>query len=155
MERFDVDENGVPLRASRICAACSGCRPTKYSPSTEQVVRAARAYFTSERWGENARRLAWLILSTYVVRNADCHTKNIALMYTGAGDVEFTPAYDMVTTQAYPLYANPPALSIDGRRTWAPGNTCSRFFATPEHSRQGVREHGRGLCDSGRHRQRS
>ena len=132
VERFDVDENGVPLRGVEDLCGLLGLPPNeKYSPSTEQVVKAARAYFTSERWGENARRLAWLILSTYVVRNADCHAKNIALMYTSAGDVEFTPAYDMVTTQAYPLYAkNPPALSIDGRRTWAPGNTLRRFFAT-------------------------
>lgn len=132
VERFDVDENGVPVRGVEDLCGLLGLPPNeKYSPSTEQVVRAARAYFTSERWSENARRLAWLILSTYVVRNADCHAKNIALTYTDARDVEFTPAYDMVTTQAYPLYAkNPPALTIDGRRTWAPGNTLSRFFAT-------------------------
>ena len=132
VERFDVDENGVPVRGVEDLCGLLGLPPNeKYSPSTEQVVKAARAYFASDRWSENARRLAWLILSTYVVRNADCHAKNIALMYTDAGDVEFTPAYDMVTTQAYPLYAtHPPALTIDGRRTWAPGNTLSRFFAT-------------------------
>ena len=132
VERFDVDENGVPVRGVEDLCGLLGLPPNeKYSPSTEQVVKAARAYFRSERWSENARRLAWLILSTYVVRNADCHAKNIALMYTDAGDVEFTPVYDMVTTQAYPLYAkNPPALTIDGRRTWAPGKTLSRFFAT-------------------------
>lgn len=132
VERFDVDENGVPVCGVEDLCGLLGLPPNeKYAPSTEQVVKAARAYFTSARWGENARRLAWLILSTYVVRNADCHAKNIALLYTDAGDVAFAPAYDMVTTQAYPLYAkNPPALTIDGRRTWAPGNALSRFFAT-------------------------
>ncbi len=132
VERFDVDQTGVPVRGVEDLCGLLGLPPNeKYSPSTEQVVKAARAYFTSDRWGENARRLAWLILATYVVRNADCHSKNIALMYTDAGDVEFTPAYDMVTTQAYPLYAkNPPALTIDGRRTWTPGSTLSRFFGT-------------------------
>jgi len=132
VERFDVDENGVPFRGVEDLCGLLGLPPhEKYAPSTEQVVRAARAYFTSERWSESVRRLAWLILSTYVVRNADGHSKNIALMYTNAGDVELTPAYDMVTTQAYPDYAkNLPALTIDGRRTWAPGNTLSRFFAT-------------------------
>ena len=132
VERFDVDANGVPVRGVEDLCGLLGLPPhEKYAPSTEQVVRAARAYFTGDRWSESARRLAWLILSTYVVRNADCHSKNIALMYTNAADVELTPAYDMVTTQAYPEYAkNPPALTIDGRRTWAPGNTLSRFFAT-------------------------
>jgi serine/threonine-protein kinase HipA len=132
VERFDVDQSGVPVRGVEDLCGLLGLPPNeKYSPSTEQVVKAARAYFTSDRWSENARRLAWLILATYVVRNADCHAKNIALMYTAASDVEFAPAYDMVTTQAYPLYAkNPPALTIDGRRTWTPGSTLSRFFGT-------------------------
>ena len=55
--------------------------------------------------------------------------KNFIKVYTDAGNVNFTPVYDMVTTQAYSRYAdNPPALTIDGRRTWAPGNTLSRFY---------------------------
>jgi len=151
VERFDVDQNGVPVRGVEDLCGLLGLPPNeKYSPSTEQVVKAARAYFTSERWTEHARRLAWLLLATYVVRNADCHAKNIALMYTDADDVEFTPAYDMVTTQAYPLYAkNPPALTIDGRRTWAPGSTLSRFFATrlniPAKEYSGMVE---ALCDA-------
>jgi len=64
-----------------------------------------------------------------VVRNADCHAKNIALYYTSLADVAYTPAYDIVSTQAYPRYAsNPPGLSIDGRKTWAPGKSLERFF---------------------------
>ena len=151
VERFDVDQNGMPVRGVEDLCGLLGLPPNeKYSPSTEQVVKAARAYFTSDRWSENARRLAWLILATYVVRNADCHAKNIALMYTDASNVEFTPAYDMVTTQAYPLYAkNPPALTIDGRRTWAPGGTLSRLFGTRLNIP--AKEYGRmveALCDA-------
>jgi len=132
VERFDVDENGIPVRGVEDMCGLLGLPPNeKYSATTELVVKAARSYFESERWVVQSRRLAWLLLSTYVVRNADCHTKNIALTYTDAKDVEFSPAYDMVTTQAYPRYAkNPPALSIDGRKTWAPGNTLSRLFST-------------------------
>lgn len=64
-----------------------------------------------------------------MVRNADCHAKNIALYYTGLHDVAYTPVYDMVTTQAYPRYAaNPPGLSVEGRQTWAAGKTLERFF---------------------------
>lgn len=66
-----------------------------------------------------------------MVRNADCHAKNIALCYTGLDDVMLSPVYDIVTTQAYPRFANnPPSLSIDGRQTWAPGKTLQRFFNT-------------------------
>ena len=132
VERFDVDAQGIPVRGLEDLCGLLGLPPNeKYSATTEQVVKAARAYFTGERWAAQSRRFAWLLLSSYVVRNADCHTKNIALLYTDAGDVGFSPAYDMVTTQAYPRYANnPPALSINGRKTWAPGDALSRFFGT-------------------------
>ena len=97
VERFDVDENGVPLRGVEDLCGLLGLPPNeKYSPSTEQVVRR-RARISRASAGRERPAPARLILSTYVVRNADCHAKNIALMYTGAGDVEFTPAYDMVT----------------------------------------------------------
>ncbi|MDD2744104.1 MAG: HipA domain-containing protein, partial [Rhodocyclaceae bacterium] len=74
-------------------------------------------------------QFGWHVLANYVVRNADCHAKNIALYYTQLGDVSFAPVYDIVTTQAYPRYANnPPGLSIDGRQTWAAGKALQRFF---------------------------
>jgi serine/threonine-protein kinase HipA len=81
-------------------------------------------------------QFGWHLLTNYVVRNADCHTKNIALYYTQLADVAYTPAYDIVTTQAYPQYAtNPPGLSIEGRKPWAPGD---RFLVAnlPRHDPQ-------------------
>lgn len=64
-----------------------------------------------------------------MVRNADCHAKNIALFYSSLSDVGFTPVYDLVTTQAYPRFAsNPPGLSVGGRQTWTPGRSLETFF---------------------------
>jgi len=84
------------------------------------------------------------------VRNADGHAKNIALYYTQLADVAYTPAYDIVTTQAYPRYATkPPGLSIEGRKTWAPGKSLENFFkarlgiAPPEYKQMLER-----LCES-------
>lgn len=70
--------------------------------------------------------------------------------YSNIDDVVYTPAYDIVTTAAYPRFANnPPGLSIEGRKTWAPGKTLERFFNT----RLGIppkqyREMVEALCDS-------
>jgi serine/threonine-protein kinase HipA len=53
------------------------------------------------------------------------------VIYTGLGDVRYSPIYDLVTTQAYPRFAaNPPGLSVEGRQTWAAGKALERFFAT-------------------------
>ena len=101
----------------------------KYRPSTEAALRATRAYLPSGTSHSQLERFGWHLLTNYIVRNADCHTKNIALYYTQLADVAYTPAYDIVTTQAYPRYAtNPPGLSIEGRKTWAPGKALETFF---------------------------
>lgn len=60
------------------------------------------------------------------------------------------PVYDIVTTQAYPRYANnQPGLSIDGRKTWAAGKVLQRFFnarlgIAPRHYAEMVER----LCES-------
>jgi serine/threonine-protein kinase HipA len=132
VDRFDVDAQGLPLYGLEDLCGLLGLPPhEKYSPSTEKVVNAAQAYLPNATRRAQLERLGWLLLTNYVVRNADCHSKNIALYYTTLADVGFTPAYDIVTTQAYPRYAgNPPGLSVDGRKTWTPGRTLEKFFNT-------------------------
>ncbi|KND57896.1 Protein hipA [Candidatus Burkholderia verschuerenii] len=152
VDRFDVDANGQPVFGVEDACSLLGLPPhEKYRPSTEQVLNATKPYTAgAARWRREAEQLGWLLLTNYVVRNADCHAKNIALLYSTIDDVAYTPAYDIVTTVAYPRFANnPPGLSIDGRKTWAPGKTLERFFNT----RLGIapkryREMVDALCDS-------
>lgn len=130
VDRFDTDGDGIPQFGVEDACSLLGLPPhEKYAPSTEQVLNATRAYLPSRSAAEQFHRLGWLIITNYVVRNADCHSKNIALSYTNISDVAYTPAYDIVTTQAYAHYAdNPPGLPIEGRRTWAPGKSLEKFF---------------------------
>jgi serine/threonine-protein kinase HipA len=130
VDRFDVDANGEPTFGLEDACSLLGLPPNeKYCPSTEAVLRATRAYIPPGIVRAQLEQLGWHILTNYVVRNADCHSKNIALYYTQRGDVGYTPVYDIITTQAYPRYAtNPPGLSIEGRKTWAPGKSLENFF---------------------------
>jgi len=132
VDRFDVDENGVTLYGLEDACGLLGLPPSeKYNASMEKVVNALRPYMPKSDVRASFERLAWLILTNYVVRNADCHTKNIALYYNTLTDARLTPAYDIVTTQAYPRYAlNPPGLSIEGRKEWRPEKTLEKFFNT-------------------------
>ena len=125
VDRFDVDANGEPTLGLEDACSLLGLPPNeKYRPSTEAVLGATRAYLPPGTIRAQLEQLGWHILTNYVVRNADCHSKNIALYYTQRGDVGYTPAYDIITTQAYPRYAtNPAGLSIEGRKTWAPGKS--------------------------------
>ncbi|NPT60812.1 type II toxin-antitoxin system HipA family toxin [Paraburkholderia elongata] len=152
VERFDVDAHGLPAYGVEDMCGLLGLPPhEKYNSTSEKMLNAARAYLLDrDSMRQQLEHLAWHLLTNYVVRNADCHTKNVALFYTSVDDVAFTPVYDIVTTQAYPRFAaNPPGLPIDGRKTWAAGKTLERFFNT----RMGIapRQYAQmveALCDS-------
>jgi len=130
VDRFDVDDKGALVYGLEDACSLLGLPPhEKYATTTEKVLNATRAYLPAAQVRSQLEQLGWHVLTNYVVRNADCHSKNIALYYTSPGDVSFTPIFDLVTTQAYPRYAaNPPGLSIEGRRTWMPGKSLERFF---------------------------
>jgi serine/threonine-protein kinase HipA len=136
VERFDVDGQGTPTHGLEDACGLLGLPPhEKYATTTEKVLNATRAYLPSAQMRVQLEQFGWHLLTNYVVRNADCHAKNIALYYTRLGNVGFTPVFDIVTTQAYPRYANnPPGLSINGRQTWAAGKALERFF----HARLGI-----------------
>ena len=76
-----------------------------------------------------ARRSVSGLLLTYALRNADCHAKNIALLYTSRDDASLAPAYDFFTTSVYAGYQhNPPGIGLMGKKTWLPGKTLARFI---------------------------
>jgi serine/threonine-protein kinase HipA len=87
-----------------LCALL-GLRPAaKYETTWERIARAMRDHVPGERQYETFRRLATVLLLTYALRNADCHAKNLALLYTSRRDVQLSPAYDFLTTSVYAGY---------------------------------------------------
>lgn len=129
VDRFDVDENGLSTHGIEDACSLLGLPPhEKYATTIERVLNATRTYLPAAKVRTQLEQFGWHLLTNYVVRNADCHAKNIALYYSSLKDVAYTPVYDIVTTQAYPRYAtNPPGLSVEGRQAWAVGKTLERF----------------------------
>lgn len=132
VHRFDVDESGKPFRALEDFCALLGLRPAqKYETTWERIAKAVRAHVPGKDHYETFQKLAVLLLLTYALRNADCHAKNIALLYTSRNDASLAPAYDFFTTSIYAGYQhNPPGISMMGKKTWLPGKTLSRFITT-------------------------
>ena len=132
VERFDVDARGVPTHGLEDACSLLGLPPhEKYAPSMERVLKATEAYLPDTTRQTQLEHLGYHLLTNFVIRNADCHSKNIALYYTSLDDVAFTPVYDLVTTQAYDGFRDSaPGLSIDGRKSWSPGKTLPHFFAS-------------------------
>lgn len=129
--RFDVDADGQPRWGMEDFCALLGLRPSaKYDTTWERIARAVRDHVPGENQVATFRHLATLLLLTYAVRNADCHAKNLSLLYTKRADVHISPVYDVITTRVYAGYQdNPPGISFMGRKTWTPGKTLARFIA--------------------------
>ena len=131
VHRFDVDDSGQLRLGMEDFCALLGLRPAaKYETTWERVARAVRDHVPGATQLETFRQLATTLLLTYALRNADCHAKNLALLYTSRADVHLSPAYDMITTVAYPGYQqNPPGISFMGKKTWSPGKSLGKFIA--------------------------
>lgn len=131
VHRFDVDADGQRHWGMEDFCALLGMRPAnKYETTWERIAKAVRDHVPVATRADTFRQLATLLLLTHALRNADCHAKNVALRYTRRDDVHLAPAYDMITTAAYPDYArNPPGISMMGRKTWAPGDSLKKFLS--------------------------
>jgi serine/threonine-protein kinase HipA len=131
VHRFDVDDSGQLSRGMEDFCALLGLRPAaKYDTTWERIARAVRDHVPGERQVETCCRLAAILLLTYALRNADCHARNLALLYTKRADVQLAPAYEMITTTVYAGYQhNPPGISFMGRKTWLPGKSLVNFIA--------------------------
>ena len=132
VHRFDVDENGARHWGMEDFCALLGLRPAaKYETTWERIAKAVRDHVPVANRPTTFRHMATLLLLTYALRNADCHAKNVALLYTRHDDVHLAPAYDMITTAAYPDYQrNPPAIAFMGKKTWDPGKSLHTFITT-------------------------
>lgn len=131
VHRFDVDEDGARLWGMEDFCALLGLRPAaKYETTWERIAKAVRDHVPVANRPDVFREMATMLLLTYALRNADCHAKNVALRYTSRDDVHLAPAYDMITTAAYPEYTkNPPGISFMGKKTWDPGRNLQTFIA--------------------------
>lgn len=131
VHRFDVDEKGSPLRALEDFCALLGQRPEqKYETNWERIAKAVRNFVDGHYQYETFQKMAAMLLMTYAMRNADCHSKNLALLYTSRSDARLAPAYDFLTTSVYAGYQdNPPGLMFGGKKTWLPGKTLAKLIA--------------------------
>lgn len=131
VHRFDVDENGQAHWGMEDFCALLGLRPAaKYDTTWERIAKAVRDHVPGGERLATFRQLAMTLLLTYALRNADCHAKNLALLYTSRSDVHLSPVYDMLTTCVYSGYQhNPPGIAFMGKKTWVPGKNLLKFIA--------------------------
>ena len=131
VHRFDVDDMGQAHWGMEDFCSLLGLRPAaKYDTTWERIAKAVRDHVPGERRLQTFHQLATTLLLTCALRNADCHAKNMALLYTSRADVHLSPVYDMLTTSVYAGFQhNPPAIGFMGKKTWIPGKNLQKFIA--------------------------
>lgn len=129
VERFDVADDGSRLGFEDCCSLLGLGPEDKYQSTWERVARVVADFVAPNRLMEANEQLAHTLLLTYALGNADCHTKNLALLYTNTDDVRLAPVYDMLSILAYDDYArNEPGLFVGGRKSWTPGRSLGHFL---------------------------
>lgn len=130
VERFDVDAEGRPQLGMEDLCSLLGLRPAeKYDSTWERVADALRDVVTgAEPQQRELEKLLRLVVFCLMTRNADCHTKNVAVVYSTADDVRLSPVYDVFTTAVYDdARFNNFSLSIAGSKSWSPGKRLTAF----------------------------
>lgn len=130
VERFDIDPLTLQRFGFEDCCSLLGLDPDKkYDSTWERVARLTREWVPPTLLVHSQEQMAVTLLLTMALGNADCHSKNVAFMYSGLDDIRVAPVYDMLTTLAYDQYAdNPPGMYIDGRKSWNPDKALWRFL---------------------------
>lgn len=120
VERFDIDPaSGQRLGFEDFCSLLGLPPDRKYESTWERAAGLVRDFVDPARQRRDFEHLGATLLLTYALGNADCHTKNLAFLYSGENDVRVAPIYDMLTILAYDRYAdNPPGMFVDGRKSW-------------------------------------
>lgn len=130
VERFDIDPLTLQRFGFEDCCSLLGLDPDKkYDSTWERVARLTREWVPPTLLVHSQEQMAVTLLLTMALGNADCHSKNVAFLYSGLDDIRVAPVYDMLTTLAYDQYAdNPPGMYIDGRKSWNPDKALWRFM---------------------------
>ncbi|MFG6429831.1 type II toxin-antitoxin system HipA family toxin [Roseateles sp. LYH14W] len=151
VHRFDFEADGTTRKGMEDLCSLLALRPEqKYESTWERVAARIKDVTPAAQQNAALSRLADLLLLTYALRNADCHTKNIALLYSSRDDIELAPVYDMLTITVYDDFANnPPGMPVDGRSTWMPGKALERFLQTRCHVMPAqTRERVERICEA-------
>lgn len=128
VRRFDREEDGTRLGLEDFCALMGMPPYGKYEATMEGIAKHLNIWCAESERVSSAKRLIEMLVLNLVVRNADAHAKNYAILYSSTKDATLAPVFDVVTVGAYPSFANAPfGMSIGGRKAWGLRKELERF----------------------------
>lgn len=129
VRRFDVTDEGLRLGFEDLCSLLGLTSDDKYNSNWDRVAARVRELVAAPHLHTSNEQLARILLLTFALGNADCHTKNLGLIYSSEADVRVAPIYDMLSIRIYERYAdNDPGMFIGGRKSWSPGKALEIYM---------------------------
>lgn len=122
VERYDrkIGKDGIPLRIHQE----DFCQATGHSYRRKYEVQGGPGYAECFQVVSRCRnpladriKLINLAIFNYLIGNADCHAKNISLLYDSGSNPSLAPFYDLVCTAIYPQLSSQLAMAIGGIHT--------------------------------------
>ena len=111
-----MDRDGKEkLHMEDMCQLTDRLTEQKYRGSMEKVGKAVLRYCTNSLF--DAIRLFEVSLFCFLTGNADMHLKNFSLLYRPGGEINLSPAYDLLPTRLLlPEDQEESALTINGKK---------------------------------------
>lgn len=129
VERFDIAADGARLGFEDVCSLLGLSPDDKYNSTWERVARCVLDFTAPEHSRAAAEQLAAQVLLNFALGNADCHAKNLGLLYSSRQDVRLAPVYDLLSIRIYDRYVdNAPGMFLGGRKLWTPGRELPLFL---------------------------
>jgi serine/threonine-protein kinase HipA len=113
-KRFDR-KKGIKIHVEDFCQLTETLTEHKYRSSMEKVGKTIKHFSTNT--GLDMLTFFEETLFCYLTGNADMHLKNFSLLKTPSGEIQLSPAYDLVSTKlAMPQDLEEMALTINGKK---------------------------------------
>lgn len=130
VERFDrVLESGKirKLHQEDACQFVNRYPADKYRLSAREVADGIIKFSTAKPVA--LLRFLQLCAYSYLIGNHDFHGKNVSLFVPAPNDVQLTPAYDLLTTLAYPELDEHMPMAMEGKTKNWKSSTFTQFAA--------------------------
>ncbi|MDR6564662.1 MULTISPECIES: HipA domain-containing protein [unclassified Arcicella] len=113
-KRFDR-KKGKKIHVEDLCQLTETLTEHKYRASMEKVGKTIKKFSTNA--GLDVISFFEISVFCFLTGNADMHLKNFSLMSNEMGEIQLSPAYDLLSTKlAMPQDAEEMALTINGKR---------------------------------------
>jgi serine/threonine-protein kinase HipA len=114
-KRFDREKGMKKVGQEDFCQLSELLTADKYETSTEKAGKIILKY--SSKPGLDAIAFFDINIFSYLTGNADMHLKNFSLIRNGTGEIELSPAYDLLCTKLLmPEDREEMALTINGKK---------------------------------------